>query len=334
MNLNRIKNTKIRFSDFYQTFINKSLIALIILIPVLLGVSCNTTEERVEEVGGVSAQQVIENPGAYVGKTVTVSGDVEEIWGPRAFNMDSSMSIGELLVIGREPFPQVTVNNADTAYVINDIATVKGVVRLLVKADIEREIGWDLDPKIVAEFDGKPVLVAESVSFKPSANRTATTAPSGTEMNNTNPNSTDANNMSGANGSVTDNDKGENNTGDRITDVAVFAKTSDKTTLAGKKGQFENVRVERIVGPRTFTVGSGSEEIYVMLEEDSARAVGTQGKIDKGDTVTVSGEFEKLNMEEINDIKNARFRPLTDAERSFLKQTKVYFQADKVSGSK
>jgi hypothetical protein len=33
-----------------------------------------------------------------------------------------------------------------------------------VAADIEREIGWDLDPQLEAEYEGrKSVLIAESV---------------------------------------------------------------------------------------------------------------------------------------------------------------------------
>jgi hypothetical protein len=58
------------------------LTALALLLPTLLLVaSCgDRASERVEKVGGVTARQIIENPGAYVGKTVTVSGDGEEIW--------------------------------------------------------------------------------------------------------------------------------------------------------------------------------------------------------------------------------------------------------------
>ena len=184
MKLKQINNQHAKSSLLRKTLLRNFLATVTLSLFVFFIASCNTAEERVEKVGGVTAQQVIENPGAYVGKTVTVSGDVEEIWGPRAFNMDSGASVGELLVVGREPFPQVKVNNADTAYVINDIATVTGVVRLLVKEDIEREIGWDLDPQIVAKFTSKPVLVAQSVNFKPAANRTATTtAPSNVNQN-------------------------------------------------------------------------------------------------------------------------------------------------------
>lgn len=123
-------------------------------------------------------------------------------------------------------------------------------------------------------------------------------------------------------------------TGNKLTDASVYASATDKLSFAGKEGQFSNLRVVRVIGPRTFTVDSGKGEIYVMLDDASARGVGTQGKIDVGDTVNVSGTFERLNAEEISDIANNRFRALTETERDFLKKTPVYFQANQVSDVK
>jgi len=45
----------------------------------------------------------------------------------------------------------------------------------------------------------------------------------------------------------------------------------------------------------------------------------------------LTSRFERLQAEEINDIAINRFRPLTTAERDFLKQTPIFLQADKVS---
>ncbi|MDQ3323495.1 MAG: hypothetical protein M3525_13850 [Acidobacteriota bacterium] len=329
MKFNQIKNARAQFSRFRKTVFNGSLMVFALLLPVLFVASCSeTASERAETVGGVTARQVIENPSAYVGKTVTVSGDVEEIHGPRAFNMDSGLTVGELLVVGREPFPNVP-DRGNTAYLVSDIATVTGVVRMLVTADIEREIGWDLDPQLEAEYNAKPVLVAQSITFRPNANRAAATAPANANMNqpmmNTNAGQPMANTMANTN-------TGQTATGNRITDLGVFASTADKLSLAGREAQFTNARVVRVVGPRTFTVASGNSEIYVMLDDASARAVGTQGKIDAGDTLNLTGEFERLQLEEINDLANARFRPLTEQERAFLKNTQVFLTANQISG--
>ena len=230
---------------------------------VLFLPSCaDSASERAEKTGGITVRQVIENPNAYVGKTVTVSGDVEEIWNPRAFNMDSGLSVGELLVVGREPFPNIP-EAGNRAYVVNDVATVTGVVRMLVTADIEREIGWDLDPRIEAEFNAKPVLVAQSISFRAGAGGTAT-APANMDqpMTNNNMNQPVMNNNSAQPTANTNT----NTTGDKLTDAGVYGSTADKLSLAGRDVQFSNLRVTRVVGPRTFTFASGSGKMYVMLD--------------------------------------------------------------------
>ncbi|HXG84058.1 MAG TPA: hypothetical protein VNI84_08525 [Pyrinomonadaceae bacterium] len=287
--------------------------------------SCaDSASERAEKVGGLTARQVIENPSQYVGKTVTVSGDVEEIWNPRAFNMDSGLSVGELLVIGREPFPQIP-QAGNRAYVISDVATVTGVVRMLVTAEVEREIGWDLDPRIEAEFNAKPVLIAQTVNFRAGA---AGSAPMTTANANANQSTMNTNQM------TTNANANQTMTGNKLTDASIYDSTADKLSLVGKETQFSNLRVVRVVGPRTFTVASGTSEIYVMLDEESARGVGTQGKIGAGKTLNLTGRFERLQAEEINDISNNRFRPLTAQEREFLKNTPVFLQADKVSDLK
>jgi len=340
-----LSNSNQKVSDqtsggFGKTIFRGFVAAALFLSSFLFLASCaDSASERADKVGGITARQVIENPSAYVGKTVTVSGDVEEIWNPRAFNMDSGLSVGELLVVGREPFPQVGDAN-NRAYVISDVATVTGVVRMLVMADVEREIGWDLDPRIEAEFNAKPVLIAQSISFRPKAGNAAANANQTTMTANNNANQMMTNNtanqmMMNGNQMKANSNVNQTATGDKLTDANVYNSTADKLALVGKEIEFSNVRVGRVVGPRTFTVASGgSSEIYVMLDDESARGVGTQGKIGVGKTLSLTGRFERLQAEEINNIANNRFRPLTTAERDFLKQTPIFLQAAKVNDLK
>lgn len=329
-NDNRKESTKRRRNYGKTIFRQMGVMSLAISSFLFLTSCADSAGERAAKTGGTTARQVIENPSAYVGKTVTVSGDVEEIHGPLAFNMDSGLSVGELLVVGREPFPQVG-EAGNRAYVVNDVATVTGVVRMLVAAEVEREIGWDLDPRIEAEFNAKPVLVAQSVNFR--AGKTAPNANTKQlNMNDNVANQTAANNHAGQ---MATNNANQTASDYKLTDAGVYDSTSDKLSLVGKEVQFSNLRVARVVGPRTFTVASGgSGEMYVMLDEQSARGVGTQGKINVGKTLNLTGKFERLQAAEIDDISNNRFRPLTADEREFLKNTPVFLQAAKVSDLK
>ena len=325
MTLANMQTRRVETRPYFKTAVFRiATVVTIALSSFLLLASCgDSATERADEVGGVTAGQIIENPAAYVGKTVTVTGQVEEIFGPRAFNMDSGLSVGELLVIGRDPYPQVP-EASNRAYVVSDLATVTGTVRLFVAADIEREIGWDLDPEIEVEFNSKPVLIVRNVSFRPNPNRS--------DAQDTDTVQTGANNNMGQTPANTNTS--ETTSANKITDASVYASTSDKLSLVGREAQLANARVARVVGPRTFTVASGDSEIYVMLSEESARGVGTQGKIGVGTTLSLTGRFERLEAAEIEQLSDNRFRTLTDTERKFLKNTSVYLQAGEVSDLK
>lgn len=116
-------------------------------------------------------------------------------------------------------------------------------------------------------------------------------------------------------------------TGEAITDAGTYAATADKLSLVGKRAELTGARVERIVGPKTFTVASGNEELYVMIDGDLTQAVGTQGKIDKGSVLNMKGSFRRLTAEEISNISDNRFRDLTDREREALRMRQVYLHA-------
>jgi hypothetical protein len=113
----------------------------------------------------VSVADITSDLTNYDGKTVTVIADVEEVLGPRAFTLDEDAPLAggvddDLLVLS----PQAgSLADIDDQW-LNNKVRVTGVVRRFVAADVEREVGWDLDPRIEAEYEGKrPVLIATSV---------------------------------------------------------------------------------------------------------------------------------------------------------------------------
>lgn len=305
MRFNQIKNTSAMVSRFCKLIFNGSLAMLAVLLSMLLVTSCGeSASERTETVGGVTARQIIENPAAYVGKTVTVSGDVEEIWTPRAFNMDSGLSVGELLVVGREPFPQVA-EAGNRAYLVSDVATVTGVVRMFVTADIEREIGWDLDPRIEAEYNAKPVLIAQSASFRQGVNRAATT-----------PNSN-------ANQSVG---------GDEITDYLIIVTAPDPPSLIGRRVHLTDVKVQSVIGDRTFYVGpSESQKVLVVLEEEKTPNTPLEGKVDvnPGQTVSFNGVIER--MPSIEEARQRFGKLMNEAEFNKLPDQQIFIRVDRIN---
>lgn len=120
-------------------------------------------------------------------------------------------------------------------------------------------------------------------------------------------------------------------TGETITDSGAYASAGDKLSLVGRRVEIVNARVARVVGPKTFTLESGSEEFYVMVEGDLSKGVGTQGQIDKGSVLNVKGSFRRLTADEIGDVSDNRFRDLTEQERETLRKRQVYLHATEFS---
>jgi len=115
--------------------------------------------------------------------------------------------------------------------------------------------------------------------------------------------------------------------GDLVTDADAYGAMSDRLSLVGREVALDNARVVRVVGPKSFTLASGSEELLVMVDQELNRGVGTQGQIDQGNTINLKGNFKRIQQDEISDVSNNRFRDLTEPEREWLNKTQVYLHA-------
>lgn len=115
--------------------------------------------------GMVSLGTITGNLNNYLGKTVTVEADVQEVFGPRALTLDEDDALAggidnDVLVVGAQTG---NLERIEDNWLRNKVR-VTGTVRGLSLVDLEREVGWDLDPRIEAELeDVKAVIVASSV---------------------------------------------------------------------------------------------------------------------------------------------------------------------------
>lgn len=110
-------------------------------------------------------------------------------------------------------------------------------------------------------------------------------------------------------------------------DTGLYAATADKGSLVGREAGLTGAKVVRIVGPKTFTVASANEELFVVIDEGLSTGVGSQGQIGVGDSVDVKGSFQRLDQEAIRDLSARRYRALTPPERETLSKTQVYLHA-------
>ena len=103
---------------------------------------------------GVTVQDVLDEPDRYVGKAITVQGEVAETHGPHWFTIDAPGVLDdEMLVFSRDPYE---------AFEGREVA-VSGEVQMLVVSELETEYGVDLDPELEIEFSDRPILIAGAI---------------------------------------------------------------------------------------------------------------------------------------------------------------------------
>lgn len=115
--------------------------------------------------GTVAVDDITGNPEKYFGQTVTIVAEVDEVHGPDAFSLDEENPVAggvdnDLLVLS----PQAaSLEDLDDKW-LNDKVRVTGTVGKLSVMEIEKKIGWDLNPELEVEVEkAKAVVIADKV---------------------------------------------------------------------------------------------------------------------------------------------------------------------------
>ncbi len=113
----------------------------------------------------VNLEEVAHKPDDYYGKTISVRGEVGQNIGTRGITIESVGLVDDmLLVISREALVGVGGGPGEIFYSQNDDVRVSGVVREFRIAQIEQELGINLDDETFRVFEGKPVVIADSIA--------------------------------------------------------------------------------------------------------------------------------------------------------------------------
>ena len=123
----------------------------------------------------VTVDQITDNPDAYYGRTVTVTGEVAESseWGVLTLEDTDLLLDEELLVIVPRPLLARPEEWAGANRLEARVVEVTGTVRVYDAVDIERETDVAGETRVYALWDGKPMLVARSIRIV--SERTETT---------------------------------------------------------------------------------------------------------------------------------------------------------------
>lgn len=137
------------------------------LLGTMALVSCDDPVDPTDEIDPQdelpSVDNISEKPANFWGQRVTISGEVDEVFGERAFELEDDLDFmfeDKVLVLTKSPVRFGPDQLGD-----DDDVLVSGTIKRFVAAEIERELGWGLAPHLqVEDWDQKPVLVADSVN--------------------------------------------------------------------------------------------------------------------------------------------------------------------------
>jgi hypothetical protein len=213
-------------------------------------------QQAAGQVQKVDLDELEEKPESYLGKTVTVEGEVDRVLGPHLFTVDERDWVDlerELPVVVPEPFAAIVRTDAPVR--------VTGVVQKVPIAKIQQDWNIFSDPKIKAEIETRPVLVAnEVVAAGPGAMslRVRIGEPVGTSGTAT----------AGATGTA-----GAAGKAGTMTDPAEAARSTDKS-LVGRRVDLKGAIATKVTDEGFWITLPSGERIFVLAGKKSGAKEG------------------------------------------------------------
>lgn len=130
----------------------------------LLALALSACQSEAPNVGA-TVGEIENNPAQYFGQQVTVSGEVDDVYGS-AFTIGGEGFGGELLIVVPTSAPLTGARAGTSPYMQDDIVQVTGTVREYLVGEIEDEFGLSLSPDIEYE-EQEPAVVVGSAFITP-----------------------------------------------------------------------------------------------------------------------------------------------------------------------
>jgi uncharacterized protein YdeI (BOF family) len=211
----------------------------------------------------IDLDELENNPNKFIGRTVTVEGEVDRVLGPNLFTIDErdwADAEREMPVVVPEPFAAVVKTDAPVR--------VTGTVEKMPIARIAH--GLFNDQKIKAEIEQQPVLVASEVIAT----------------------------QTGANLRIQADKPADTSSGQPVTDVNQVAQAKDKE-LVGKRVELSGVMVTGATNEGFWIRTPSGERIYVLTTSKPTVKEGQQADV-KG-VVLELPEGLKVQVKGINE---------------------------------
>lgn len=228
---------------------------LVLSLVTLIG--CETNGESAM---GVSAVDVADDPGAYYGSRVTVSGEVGEVYSPGTFTIGGGDFGEEVLVMSADSIGVVPERTAEEPLRRGDVVQVSGTVRPFVEIDLTDHYGFE--PSVLSpDYEDRPVIIARSAG--------ARLGPVIVTPRNGGP--------------------AEGPAAQPVTD---FDQVADEgRTLAGRTTRLSGVTSSSVVGDNGFWATTDSDSLFVVMVEG---ALEDAAAVDSGQTWQLWGVLREV----------------------------------------
>lgn len=129
-----------------------------------IGIGGGPDDSFSSPIGSVLPQDQIS--GNLYGQTLSLSGIVTSTIGPRMFLLRRGAGADDtILIITRDNLQTPRGRSEESPIIAGDSVNVTGTLKPFIVTDIERDLGFNFDQEIEAEFENQPVVVAESVDI-------------------------------------------------------------------------------------------------------------------------------------------------------------------------
>jgi hypothetical protein len=139
------------------------------LLMILIVAGCRPAPPPTEGYLGATIEQIARYPNEFAGKTVMVSGEVDEVLTQRVLRMGGARFLFDrnLLVISPQPWPPIGDRPTGESVRVDDIVLVSGTVRLLDSKMIGQLPAAEREA--LRGREGEPALLADDIFVTPRA---------------------------------------------------------------------------------------------------------------------------------------------------------------------
>ena len=285
---------------------------------------------RNEETGRASVDAVTDSPDNYIGRTITVRGEVNNVQNDRrGFTVEDHDWIfpEKLLVVTPRPLSEMVPGAGLDVLREDEMVQVTGTIRRLLITELERDYDFDLERDFELEFRERPILIASSIAVRSGhgveARRSGATVPPP------------------ADSALLERDLPHTPAGDTtgdmsrrtpagvagpVTNILLILPVPGPRNLIGKPVQLADIPLRSRVGERGYWVGpSHPQQVFVRLK-DGGRSI----SVEPGENLTLWGTLQPLPAQgEI--IDEWELEP--NAARILTRNEALYVKADSIKPS-